>query len=70
MKHRTFTSLCSTVIKPVGRYQRLRNRFTDTVMKEFKTTVEQQSRAFPGCYYLHSSGNFQEIALTFDDGDT
>ncbi|MDW7739144.1 MAG: polysaccharide deacetylase family protein [Bacillota bacterium] len=48
--------------------QILRNEFLDSILIEFKETVENQARKFPECFYLHSPSNKKQIALTFDDG--
>ena len=53
--------------KPVQE-QILRNEFLDSILIEFKETVERQAREFPESFYLHSPFNEKQIALTFDDG--
>lgn len=48
--------------------QILRNEFLDSILIEFKETVERQAREYPEYFYLHSPSNEKRIALTFDDG--
>jgi peptidoglycan-N-acetylglucosamine deacetylase len=48
--------------------QILRNEFLDSILIEFKKTVERQAREYPESFYLHSPSNDKQIAITFDDG--
>jgi peptidoglycan-N-acetylglucosamine deacetylase len=48
--------------------QILRNEFLDSILIEFKETVERQASEYPEYFYLHSPSSKKQIALTFDDG--
>ncbi len=50
------------------RKQSLRNEFDNPALMEFKETVQNQARKFPGYFYLHAPDYRPCVALTFDDG--